>query len=160
MIKDNFAFIANYYWRESIKNLNLHLSESELASFSSNDYYYLTTIYYLGKPNFSQVAEALGLTKPAISVLIRKLVKIGLIEKVQSEEDKRIFYVCVTEKGKKIVDGDEELYMKFDTLVKTLSNEEQYALIDVLLKEIVHRLKTAECLYDADSEGNAYEKKI
>lgn len=144
MIKDSFAFIANYLWRESIKNLENHLTESEFKNFSSNDYYYLTTIYYMGKPNFSQVAEALKLTKPAISAMIRKLTKIGLIEKAQSQEDKRVYYICVTEKGKRIINGDEELYKKIDLLIKeTLDSEEKYEFVETLLGEIVHSLDKA-----------------
>lgn len=142
MFKDNFAFIGNYMCRESIKNLNKHLSETELKSFSNNDYYYLTAIYHLGKPNFSQVAEELGLTKPAISILVKKLIKMNLIEKIQSEEDKRVYFIRVTEKGKKIVGGDDELYLRLSSLMKSLlNNDEQYVFIDTLLTEIVLRLK-------------------
>ncbi|AJA49906.1 transcriptional regulator, MarR/EmrR family protein [Clostridium pasteurianum DSM 525 = ATCC 6013] len=142
MLKDNFAFIANYLWRESIKNLNTHLSENELKNFSNNDYYYLTTIYYLKKPNFSEIAEALGLTKPAISIIIKKLTKMDLIEKKQSDEDRRIYYVNLTEKGKKIVEGDEELYSKFDLLIKSLlKDDNQYGIVDDLLGKIVFKLE-------------------
>ena len=141
MIKDSIAFIANYLWRESIKNLNQHLTESELKSFSSNDYYYLTTIYYLRKPNFSQIAEALKLTKPAVSAITRKLTNMGLIEKVQSETDKRMFYICITQKGQKIINGDEQLYEKIDLLIKSLvASDAKYKFVDTLLEEIVNSL--------------------
>lgn len=141
MIKDSIAFIANYLWMESIKNLNVHLQESDLKSFSSNDYYYLTTIYYMGKPNFSQVANALSLTKPAISVFVNKLSKMGLLEKIQSEEDKRMYYVCITQKGKDIIEGDEELYKKFDILIKTITDDpEKYEFVENLLAELVFNL--------------------
>lgn len=141
MIKDSIGFIANHLWMESIKNLKIYLSESELKSFSSNDYYYLTTIYYMGKPNFSQVAEALNLTKPAISVFVSKLIKMGLIEKVQSEEDKRMYYVCITQKGENIIKGDEALYNQFDLLIKKLTGDnEKYAFLENLLVEVVNSL--------------------
>ena len=141
MIKESFAFIANCLWRESIKNLKKHLSELELKNFSSNDYYYLTTIYYMGRPNFSQVAEALKLTKPAISAMIRKLTEMGLIEKVQSLEDRRVYYICVTEKGKSIIDGDEELYQQVDLMIKeTLHSDEKYAFIETLLEKVADHL--------------------
>jgi len=142
MLTDNFAFISNYVCRESIKNLNKHLSESELKSFSNNDYYYLTAIYHLGKPNFSQIADELGLTKSAISILVKKLMKMNLMEKVQSEEDKRVYYINFTEKGKKIVEGDEVLYLRLSSLMKSfLTNDEQYEFIDTLLNKVVLSLK-------------------
>jgi len=141
MIKNSISFIANYLWMESIKNLNSHLTESELKSFGSNDYYYLTTIYYMGKPNFSEVAESLRLTKPAISAFVNKLSRMGLLEKVQSETDKRMYYVCITQKGKDIVEGDEELYKRFDSLIKRITvDQEQYVLVENLLAELVSNL--------------------
>lgn len=141
MIKDNIAFIANYLWMESIKNLNAHLLESELKSFSNNDYYYLSTIYYMGKPNFSQVAKKLNLTKSAISVFVNKLSKMGLLEKIQSDEDKRMYYVCITQKGKDIIEGDEALYKKFDLLIKNITvDHEKYEFVENLLSELVFNL--------------------
>jgi DNA-binding MarR family transcriptional regulator len=141
MIKDDIAYIANFLWRESIRNLSLQLTEQEIKLFSSNDYYYLTTIYYMDNPNFSQLAGALKLTKPAISAIIRKLTGMGLIGKVQSAEDKRIFYIHVTEKGKKIIDGDNVSYERIDLLVRELvSSEEKYKIVEELLESIVDRL--------------------
>jgi len=126
---------------ESIKNLSIHLTETELKSFSSNNYYYLTTIYYMGKPNFSQVAEALKLTKPAISVFVNKLSRMGLIEKVKSEGDKRVYYICITQKGKNIIEGDDKLYSEFDLLIKNLViDNEKYEFVESLLAKVVRSL--------------------
>jgi DNA-binding MarR family transcriptional regulator len=142
MIADSFSFIANYLWRESINNLEKQLTLEEFRNFSSNDYYYLTSIYYLRNPNFSQVAEALNLTKPAISALIRKLSNMKLIEKIQSQEDKRVYNIVLTEKGEQIVKGDEKSYRKIDELIKSsLKDEEEYKRVEKLLIEIVNNIK-------------------
>lgn len=142
MIKDNLAYIANHFWMESIQNLSKHLTITELKSFNSNDYYYLTTIHYMNGPNFSQVAEVLKLTKPAITALVVKLSKLGLLEKVQSEEDKRIFYVVLTEKGRKIIEGDEALYGHFDALIRKLAGTEKvYDAVDNLLEALKEQLE-------------------
>lgn len=141
MIKNSVSYIANYLWMESIKNLSAHLTEAELKNFGSNDYYYLTTIYYLGKPNFSQVAETLRLTRPAITVFVHKLAKMGLLEKIQSEEDKRMHFVCITQKGKDIIEGDEELYKKLDLLIKSITADpEKYRFVENLLEQLVTHL--------------------
>nr|WP_242951498.1 MarR family transcriptional regulator [Clostridium kluyveri] len=50
-----------------------------------NDYYYLTVIYQLETPNFGDVANALHLTKPSISAMVQRLMKNGLVSKIQSE---------------------------------------------------------------------------
>ena len=145
MIQDKFAYISNYICQESMKNVNENLSDSDQKSFCYNDYYYLVTIYNMGRPNFSQLASELGLTKPAISVIIRKLSKIGLIEKMQSEKDKRVFYLSITEKGRKIVQGDEALYQRISLLIKKhTKDEEHYEFLETLLSQIVQELKTTK----------------
>lgn len=141
MIKNSIAFIANQLWMQSIKNINSQLSESDVKKFSSQDYYYLTTIYYMKGPNFSEVAEKLNLTKPAISAIVSKLSNMGLVEKIQSKDDKRIHYMYLTDKGKKIVEGDEELYSRIESMIKnTIDDENNYRLIESILLEIVKKL--------------------
>lgn len=140
-IKNQLAYIANYMWRESLRNLNAHLTEAEAMRFNSNDYYYLTTIYYMGKPHFSQVAETLKLTKPAISAIVRKLTGLGLVRKEQSDTDRRMYYLTVTDKGRGIVEGDEHLYGRMEALIKqSLQNEEQQAMVERLLSGIVNEM--------------------
>lgn len=141
MIKNSIAYIANQLWMQSINNINAQLSESEAKKFSSQDYYYLTTIYYMEGPNFSEVAERLNLTKPAISAIVSKLSKMELVKKVQSAEDKRMFYMYLTDKGKKIVEGDEALYGKIESLIKnTIDDENKYKFFESVVGEIVKKL--------------------
>lgn len=145
MLKEDFASLANYLWRQSIKNINRLLSDEEANQFSSNDYYYLTTIYYLRRPNFSQLSESLGLTKPAVSLIIKKLTRMGLIHKEQSLEDKRIYYIVITEKGKRIIYGDELLYQSVEVLIKKyVPVKEQYEQLELMLHQVVHELITVD----------------
>lgn len=140
-MKTQLAFIANFMWRESLRNINAQLTASEAREFNSNDYYYLTTIYYLGKPRFSQVAQALKLTKPAVSAIVRKLAGLGLVEKKQSPDDGRVFFAVVTEKGKQIVEGDEELYGRLETLIRSsLQTKEHQTMMEELLSAMMMEL--------------------
>jgi len=141
MIKNSIALIANQLWLHSIKNINNQLSETEVRKFSSQDYYYLTTIYYMNGPNFSEVAERLNLTKPAISAMVNKLSCMGLVNKIQSVDDKRMHYLHLTDKGKKIVEGDEALYDRIETLIKsTIVDESNYKLIEKVLLQLANNL--------------------
>ena len=112
-IEKHFEYISNHLWQQSINNIDSILSSEEKKQFNITDYYYLTTIYNMGNPNLGEVAEKLKLTKPAISALVKRLIKNDLIEKVQSNEDGRIFYLKVTKKGIKIIEGDNAVYLKF-----------------------------------------------
>ena len=141
MIEKHFEYIANYLWQQSINNINSILSSEEKKQFNITDYYYLTTIYNMDNPNLGEVAEKLKRTKPAISALVKRLTKQELIEKIQSNEDGRIYYIKVTERGRKIIEGDNAVYSQFTGLLSEIISKDQLNELDCLLDEIVKRLK-------------------
>lgn len=141
MMYENIAFISNYFWKMSIDNINTTLSNDQARSFNMNDYYYLTVISQLGSPNLGDVAKELKLTKPAISAMVQRLIKNDLVNKVQSANDKRIYYLSLTQKGNKIIQGDNALYSKLANDLANILNEEQLSDADCLLTILVDRLK-------------------
>ncbi len=138
MISENLESIINYLWHASSLRIN-QLLQNE-ADFNISDYYYLTAIYNMGEPNFGDVAEALSLTKPAISALIKRLQKQDLIEKRQSEVDKRIYYLRLTEKGKSMIAGDPNLYKHIEKLISSSVSPEQLQALDCLLEVVASLL--------------------
>lgn len=144
MIEKHFEYIANYLWQQSINNINSILSNEEKKQFNITDYYYLTTIYNMDNPNLGEVAEKLKLTKPAISALVKRLMKNELIEKIKSNEDGRIYYLKVTEKGIKIIEGDNALYSQFTGLISEIISEDQLKELNCVLGEVVNLLKNKE----------------
>ena len=59
------------------------------------------------------------------SVLVTKLVKEGLVEKEQSQADKRVFHLSLTEKGRQYVEDRAALYRSYlRTRLAALSEEE------------------------------------
>jgi len=142
MLDKDFSYIANYLWKESIKNINVILSEEEKKKFNIADYYYLTAIYLMDNPNIGEIAAELDLTKPAVSALIKRLESGGLIIKRQSLEDKRVFYLDLTDKAKEIVEGDNMLYRRIINMAGNSVTEEQMKDFGFLMREIVNIIKT------------------
>lgn len=140
MLEKNLAFIANYLWKQSVSNINEILSDSEINNFNMNDYYYLTTIYYLKKPNFGELAEELKLTKPAVSAMVKRLIRNNLVEKLQSEEDRRVYYLKLTDKGERIVEGDNKIFDKLTERIKALSTKEDMAKLEKIVEELAKRI--------------------
>ncbi len=141
-MEEIFATLANYLWKQSINNINQSLNDQEKSKFSNNDYYYLTVIFSLESPTFGAVAEALHVTKPAVSSMIKKLTNLGLVEKVQDENDKRKFYVVLSAKGENIVRGDYSMYQTITKNIKEIvSDEEQYLMIQKTMEELLERLR-------------------
>lgn len=141
-MEEKFSALVNLLWEECIQNLNSLLEQEEINKFSNNDYYYLLIIQSLQKPNFSQIAEKLSLTKPAVSAIIRKLLSMQLVDKVQSEEDRRIYYIELTEKGKGILQGDRSIYKWVtDTIATIAADEKELEVVERIISKLVDRLE-------------------
>lgn len=142
MLKENIAYISNFFWKASLDTINETLSGDQVHNFNMNDYYYLTVIYQLGRPNLGEVADALNLTRPSISAMVQRLIKNDLVVKTQSDKDKRISYLSLTDKGLKIMQGDEALYENLAERMAGFLNEEQLKEVNCLLDLLVREFQT------------------
>ena len=141
-MEETFALLVNLLWGECISNLSKTLGETEQSKFTNNDYYYLYVIDSLGEPNFSAIAEALSLTKPGVTAIVRKLCNMGLVMKCQSKEDKRVYFVALTKKGKDILNGDRAVYRRVTEEIASLcKTEEEQQFIENLLQKLVINLE-------------------
>jgi DNA-binding MarR family transcriptional regulator len=141
-MQEKLSSLVNLLWQECIQNLNTILKEDEVNKFSNNDYYYLLVIHSLQKPNFTQIADKLSLTKPAVSVIIRKLQNLGLVNKMQSEEDKRVYYVELTKKGDSILQGDQAVYQWVSDMITDIAEDEkELQVMERILSKLVERLE-------------------
>ena len=136
-----FELIAAYLWKESVKNLNSKLSDVENLRFTANDYYYISVIHCLVSPTPSEVALYLNITKPAITVFIKRMIKLDLLEKKISKIDKRIYHILLTSKARSIVEYDKEV---LNTLVQNLEKSmslEEVISVNKALEIVTNRLK-------------------
>lgn len=141
-MEEQFALLVNLLWGECIQNLGKTLGETEQSKFINNDYYYLYVIDSLGQPNFSTIAETLNLTKPGVTAMVRKLCNMGLVTKNQSEQDKRVYFVSLTQKGKDILNGDREVYRGVtETIVSLCKTKEEQQFIENVLQKLVEKME-------------------
>ncbi|SEP41059.1 MarR family winged helix-turn-helix transcriptional regulator [Propionispora vibrioides] len=114
-------------------------SEPELPNLTIKQYYYLDNIYRINNPTYSEIAEKLKVTKPAVTSIVNKLIKIGYLERVQSATDRRVYYIMVNNRGKKLIeinDGATDAYAKY--VEECLTEDELKTHIDILRKVIVN----------------------
>lgn len=77
------------------------------------------------------LAELLGVSKPMITAHLTSLSEKGYITKEQSPEDKRVYYVCPTEKALELVEhAKTDLNQKLEKLVSAMGEEE----FDILVR--------------------------
>ena len=85
MIEENLAWLSNYLWKQSIQKIDEVIGEQNKARFTNTDYFNLSKIYHLGEPKFTQIAEELQVTKPAVSLIVKRLMTFDLVERIQSQ---------------------------------------------------------------------------
>lgn len=141
LLTNDFKFIGTYLCQQTTSRIYSILSPEESKHFNINDYYYLMMIYQMESPTLSHVATMLNLTKPTISALVKRLQNNGLIEKVQSLEDKRIYYLKITSKGKQLLVGDDDFYEHLSKLIIASIEPEQTKALKCLLQVITTILK-------------------
>lgn len=83
----------------------------------------------------SQLAETLSLSKPTVTEMVKKFIKLEFVFKQSCVSDGRVFYVKLTDKGQKIVDVDLLTNDYLATrLVTKLAKEDIEDLIRILEK--------------------------
>jgi len=71
---------------------------------SSAQFDLLQLLYFKGEKKLSDISKVLGVTKSTTTGLIKRLLNQDLIEKKQSDEDKRVFHVKISKKGSGIIE--------------------------------------------------------
>lgn len=109
-----------YLTEESIVNINSALNEllvvlfrdineieekavrtGQYKNMTANDMHVIEAIGINGAKNMSAVAKALNVTTGTLTIAINALVKKNYVERVRSEEDRRVVLVSLTPKGRK-----------------------------------------------------------
>lgn len=110
------------------------LITSEFKDISVNDMHILEAIGVNSARNMSSVAKTLSVTVGTLTIAINSLVKKGYVNRVRSEEDRRVVLISLTKKGEKA----NAHHMKFhdgmiQALMKDLDEEQQKILVKSLL---------------------------
>ena len=68
---------------------------------------------YIKALSMTELSHALNLEKASITSIADKLVNFGYIESTRSKEDRRVYKLTLTEKGKKFADDFDEQHQLF-----------------------------------------------
>ncbi|MEA5093153.1 hypothetical protein SDC9_22208 [bioreactor metagenome] len=89
----------------------------------------LVVLFHRHKVTMKDIADTINKTKPTVTVLVAKLVDLGLVKKEQSAEDARVSYVELTAKGKKFKEVFEAISLELaQKLFQGFSQVEQKKL--------------------------------
>ena len=82
---------------------NLQISDKlGMSKLQLNQLHYLKIIDRTIDITFGKFSDILNVTKPSVTEIVNKLIKLECVEKIRCPRDKRIFYIKLTEKGRNI----------------------------------------------------------
>lgn len=101
----------------------------EYKDVTTNDMHVMEAIGTGAAKNMSAVAKALMVTTGTLTISVNSLVKKGFVERVRSEEDRRVVLVSLTEKGKKAHECHRLFHERMiESIVDQLTEEEKVVL--------------------------------
>lgn len=90
-------------------------------------------LFFHGKLPMKHVSEALNMEKGSFTPVANKLIKNGYINKTRDENDKRVYYLEVTEKGKTFAEKFGQEHVDYvNGLINALTEIEKQTLFDAV----------------------------
>jgi DNA-binding MarR family transcriptional regulator len=110
-------------------------SECGLADMTVKQIAYLKVIDEQDDLTFSRLAEITKNSKPTITEMINKFVRMECVYREPCRDDGRILYIRLTEKGKKIATAEQiALRQVIERMLNSLDEHEMDLLIEILQK--------------------------
>lgn len=111
------------------------LTASEFRNISINDMHILEAVGIQEPKNMSTVARTLSVTVGTLTIAINNLVKKGYVERIRSQEDRRVVLISLSEKGVKAYKHHRAFHDKMVlSVLRDLDSDETKALTNALVK--------------------------
>ncbi|MDI6866850.1 MarR family winged helix-turn-helix transcriptional regulator [Methanoculleus sp.] len=111
------------------------LSECGLGDVTAKQIAYLKVIDGHGDVTFSRLAEITRNSKPTVSEMVDRFVRMECVYRQRSPEDGRVTYIRLTEKGRMLANADRNaLYRLVERMMQTLDENEVDLLVEILSK--------------------------
>lgn len=109
------------------------LKTDEFINLSITEIHAIEAIGVDKARNMSSVARDLDITIGTLTIAISNLVRKGYVNRVRSEEDRRIVLISLTDKGQRVYKHHEQFHDEMiNTTIARLSDEEMKVLISAL----------------------------
>ena len=124
-----------HYYRDVFKRIN-----SRELSLTTTEVYCVEIIHNLEKPTIQEFANFIGISSPNATYKVNSLIKKGYVKKVQSDKDKREFYLDVTERYYRYYNINEKYLDIVEDRLKESLTDEEFRIFNDTLKKIYWEL--------------------
>lgn len=139
MVEEIFAEVYDKFKLNFYKNIFQGFAKRE-SSLTATETFCVEVIYALDKPTINQLGRFLELSQPNIAYKVNNLVKKGYVRKIQSEEDKREYFLEVTDKFHKYYDVKNEYMITVLERARKMFSKEEMEQFEHILKVMSEEL--------------------
>ena len=105
----------------------------EFKDITNNDMHIIEAIGLSGENTMSSVAKKLKITAGSLTTAVNALVRKAYVKRERSEEDRRVVYIALTEKGENAFYHHEQFHRQMtNAVIEKLDDEEIDALVKML----------------------------
>ncbi|MBU8770960.1 MarR family winged helix-turn-helix transcriptional regulator [Cytobacillus oceanisediminis] len=120
----------------SVEKKAASLVKNQIGSDLTNDQHFtLRYINQVGSCTSSELAEVFDVKKSAITAMITRMWEKGLIQRTRDENDRRVVYLTLTEKGNDLyVKAEEKIHNLVESLINRFDQAEIQQFIETFEK--------------------------
>ncbi|MGL5381332.1 MarR family winged helix-turn-helix transcriptional regulator [Clostridium sp.] len=129
---ESISRYINQFYRQGLSYLG---KEYKDYGIGAGQYQFLVYLYIKDGLTHDELTEKIGVDKAITTRVISKLMSEGYIEKVQDNQDKRKFYIYLTDYAKEKREAILDISKKWEKeLIKDISEDELIQLYKILRK--------------------------
>ncbi|MDN2453584.1 MarR family winged helix-turn-helix transcriptional regulator [Lactobacillus sp. UCMA15818] len=112
-------------------------NDPDFEKLGAIDVYYLEAIYQLKEPTIGMISKLLDQSTPNTNYHIKKLMRLGLIEKRLDDTDRRVTHLMVTEKYLKMLESDNEFWQRLENRLEDEVAPKDLAIFKRVLRQTI-----------------------
>ncbi|AUJ31356.1 MAG: MarR family winged helix-turn-helix transcriptional regulator [Liquorilactobacillus nagelii] len=110
-------------------------NDPDFERLGAIDVYYLEAIYQLKEPTIGMISRLLDQSTPNTNYHIKKLMKMGLIEKRLDDVDRRVTHLLVTDKYRQMLETNEEFWQRLENRLEDEIAPKDLAIFKRVLRQ-------------------------
>jgi DNA-binding MarR family transcriptional regulator len=120
---------------ELMKKFQTELLSGDLKEYTLRQLYYIELIDKHEGISVSEISKTLDLKKSTVSIAVNQLIDLEIVSKIQSNNDKRFYFLKLTEKGKDIMKMHKQVHQNtIKKILKILNQDEVENFIKIVDK--------------------------
>jgi DNA-binding MarR family transcriptional regulator len=111
--------------------------DTGLMNLTLSQVQYLEAIAGQDQATITGISESLKVTKPSATTAVQKLIQQGYISKIQSDDDRRVFILQLTESGRRLAQAKKQALLNYEIFIRAALSPTELAEFETTLQKLV-----------------------